>query len=238
MPFVYRYKDMLSDTYKYIGIVKANGVPSLQRRIMEHERDAWFTTSKWYIDYMTTANVAEAEAIESHLISLYHAEFNKAKANWGTCSFIDIDDTLFVPFSTIDPREKFRKEIHKLQGRIETLKRMEKEAQEQWINTTIIQSRTISILATDIADYMQMQANRLWDFSIGVNPKSQINWTYLALQWEKSKAAFEHAVRQITIERYCTSSKMYKEDKKTEEEVKRARAFPPLNLGEKETPEC
>lgn len=236
MPFVYRYKDMLSERYKYIGIVKANGVPSLQRRIMQHERDAWFTTSKWYIDYMTTANVTEAEAIESHLISLYHAEFNKAKANWGTCSFLEIDDTLFVPFWTIDPREKFRKEIHKLQGRIETLKRMEKEAQEKLVNTTIIQSRTISILATDIADYMQMQANRFWDFAFGANPTSEKNWTYLALQHENSKADFEQAVRQITIERYCTSSKWYKVAQENAEKGKRA--FPPLNLGEKETPEC
>lgn len=127
MPFVYRYKDMLSERYKYIGIVKADGVPSLEARIKQHENDDWFTTSKWYIDYMTTANVAEAEAIESHLISLYHAEFNKAKANWGTCSFIDIDDTLFVPFATIDPREKYQNQINKLKARIEILKLLEEE---------------------------------------------------------------------------------------------------------------
>ena len=131
MPFVYRYKDMLSERYKYIGIVKADGVPSLEARIKQHENDDWFTTSKWYIDYMTTANVAEAEAIESHLISLYHAEFNKAKANWGTCSFIDIDDTLFVPFAMIDPKEKYQNQINKLKARIETLKSLERERKKK-----------------------------------------------------------------------------------------------------------
>lgn len=88
--YVYRYIDKKDGIVKYYGIVYGERRTLLQR-LKEHERDEeWCRNGSWIIEYIEVRNRTEAEAYESHYIASdkTYNYFNKAKANWGECSFI------------------------------------------------------------------------------------------------------------------------------------------------------
>lgn len=87
--FVYRYIDIATEIIKYVGIVCKK--KDIGDRVAEHRRDdAWFTQCEWRIEYIEVENQSVAEAIESHLISLWRTDkwFNQMKAGWGVNPYL------------------------------------------------------------------------------------------------------------------------------------------------------
>lgn len=87
MPYVYRYVDKKDGEVKYIGIINADS--NFPQRFKQHEHDGWNNKSKWRIEYIELNSRTDAEALEAHFIWFYSTgkHFNKAKINWGACSF-------------------------------------------------------------------------------------------------------------------------------------------------------
>lgn len=91
MAAIYRYVDINDKVIKYVGIVFGN-TRTLERRIKEHEKDWWYPKGVWKVEYITEEidSRSEAEAFESHYISLFHTEmyYNRSKAGWGINKFL------------------------------------------------------------------------------------------------------------------------------------------------------
>lgn len=90
MYYVYKYTAKETNIVKYVGIAN---IP--ERRIKEHFKfDSWSTSESFIIEYFKVSTRSEAEAWESHLISLYNTGkyYNKSKKNWGIiASFVKIN---------------------------------------------------------------------------------------------------------------------------------------------------
>lgn len=88
---VYRYIDTNTEIIKYIGI--SRDINTFNQRVQAHKRDNWFKNSNWRIEYLEVDNQSVAEAIESHLISLYHTDhwFNTAKSDWGINPYLPVE---------------------------------------------------------------------------------------------------------------------------------------------------
>lgn len=101
-PCVYRYIDADDGIVKYVGIVYKN---SLDKRIQDHYyTDDWCFGKRWTIEYFECDTRSEAEAFESHLISLYGSDkyYNKAKSNWGINRFLPDVEKLWKVAETSD----------------------------------------------------------------------------------------------------------------------------------------
>ena len=79
MSFVYRYKNA-ADEVLYIGKTK-----DLIARHSAHKSDPWFT-SELKLDYIDDLTPAEADILETYLISIEEPKHNKAK-RWGSVNF-------------------------------------------------------------------------------------------------------------------------------------------------------
>ena len=80
---VYRYTDVEEEIIKYVGIVKKG---KLAGRLANHEHDdEWCKNKGWFIEFFECDTISEAEAFESHLISLYGTDkyYNIQKRGWG-----------------------------------------------------------------------------------------------------------------------------------------------------------
>lgn len=96
-PCVYRYIDTSDNKIKYVGIVYKR---NLAKRLQDHMyQDDWCRKSNWIIEYFECENKSEAEAFESHLISLYGSNnyFNKSKSNWGINRFLPDVESWWKP---------------------------------------------------------------------------------------------------------------------------------------------
>ena len=51
MGYVYRYIDKKDNIIKYVGIVWGE-TRTLERRLQEHTKDNWFSSSEWRIEYI------------------------------------------------------------------------------------------------------------------------------------------------------------------------------------------
>ena len=81
MYYVYKYTAKETNIVKYVGITN---IP--ERRINEHFKfDSWSTSESFIIEYFKVSTRSEAEAWESHLISLYNTGkyYNKSKKKLG-----------------------------------------------------------------------------------------------------------------------------------------------------------
>lgn len=110
MNYVYRYIDTKDNIVKYIGIVCRDGRNALEKRIYEHKMsDSWCQGKSWRVEYITVATKNDANALESHFISLYetHRWFNQKKIDQGILSYYK-EDTKWITFIdnlTIEQRE-------------------------------------------------------------------------------------------------------------------------------------
>lgn len=84
---VYRYTNINNGKIEYVGIVTYGSLPN---RHKTHCREEWYKNGTFLFEYIEVATKSEAEAIESHLISLYDSEFlhNKSKVGWGLNSYL------------------------------------------------------------------------------------------------------------------------------------------------------
>jgi hypothetical protein len=98
---VYRYIDMSDGTIKYVGIV-CNG--TVANRHKAHSKEEWYVDGQYLVEYIVVNNRSEAEAIESHLISLYGTDqyYNKAKTGWGINALLPTEFDWKPVITTID----------------------------------------------------------------------------------------------------------------------------------------
>lgn len=117
MPYVYRYKDLYDEKFKYIGIVKDDSHNSLVRRIKQHRKDDWFKNSEYVVDYIKVPSRTDAEAIESSLIGKYetYKYYNKAKATWGESTLFSVDDNKWKKYGIESLQAIYRKGIESLE---------------------------------------------------------------------------------------------------------------------------
>lgn len=99
--YVYRYRDNTDGIIKYVGIVYGE-TRTLEERLREHlQLDAWCNLN-FTIEYITEDinTRSEAEAFESHYISLYGTDkyFNSMKIGWGTNKYLPDREKDFVVF--------------------------------------------------------------------------------------------------------------------------------------------
>ncbi|SCX78670.1 hypothetical protein [Ruminococcus sp. YE282] len=89
--FVYRYYNIMTDQFEYVGVNFGNTINELMRRVYNHNyQDDWCKNGFYRIDYIEVINKSEAYALESHLISLYETFLrqNKDKSNYGINSLL------------------------------------------------------------------------------------------------------------------------------------------------------
>lgn len=80
MQKLYVYKDKSNGIIKYVGRTK-----NLKQRIAQHSNEEKFKGFDWEISYIECSSISQADALESHFISLYHTDLwlNEAKSGWG-----------------------------------------------------------------------------------------------------------------------------------------------------------
>lgn len=100
---VYRYVDLQDFRVKYVGIVYDSD--RIKRRIEEHVKD--FDARKTYrVDVLDLeCSKIDLEYLEAHFISLYNAEYNKRKRNYGVSVFIPNLEALWKPFAIVGRSE-------------------------------------------------------------------------------------------------------------------------------------
>lgn len=114
VPYVYRYVDKKDGEVKYIGII--NNDSNFPQRFNQHINDEWNDKGEWSIEYIEVNSRTDAEALEAHFIWFYGTGeyFNKAKTNWGACSFVpDPDEYEWVEYSgeIIQKKKKTKKRM-------------------------------------------------------------------------------------------------------------------------------
>ena len=94
---VYRYVDVENNKIVYVGIA---GKGTMKQRMHCHKSfDEWSEKHSMKIEYFECDNKSEAEAFESHLISLYGTDkyYNKYKSGWGINRYLpDVEDKWMV----------------------------------------------------------------------------------------------------------------------------------------------
>jgi hypothetical protein len=139
---------------KYVGIVIKGTLPNRHR---QHTREEWYKNGRYVCECIEVDNKSEAEAIESHLISLYETDkyYNKSKAGWGINKYLpveydwkianvndetieDIVESLYIHSDWILRDSKTNKEISNIMlnfaERITEAQKRQKNI-EEWINS-------------------------------------------------------------------------------------------------------
>lgn len=107
---VYRYVDLQDFSVKYVGIVYDSD--RIKRRIEEHIKD--FDERKTYrVDILDLeCERIDLEYLEAHFISLYNAEYNKRKRNYGVSVFIPNLEALWKPFAIVERRKNYGRKTY------------------------------------------------------------------------------------------------------------------------------
>lgn len=198
MATIYRYIDLNDDVIKYIGIVFGN-TRTLAKRVKEHQKDWWYPNGVWRIEYITEMidSRSEAEAFESHYISLYNTDkyYNKAKAGWGVNKYLPDRTNDFVEYipgveimDDIKQAKRKLKDIesqyHVAVARLNDLKDRiadsEKRLMELQNNITICEQQTGKTVCADkIYSAIDAKADVYKRFTCGITTKSSIE------KWER-----------------------------------------------------
>ena len=85
---VYRFIDETDNIIKYVGITRRDRI--YDRMSLHKLYDSWKDLGIWRIEYFECENKSEAEAFESHLITLYGTDkyFNTMKVGWGLNQYL------------------------------------------------------------------------------------------------------------------------------------------------------
>lgn len=198
MAAIYRYVDINDGVIKYVGIVFGN-TRTLERRIKEHEKDWWYPKGVWKIEYITEEidSRSEAEAFESHYISLFHTEmyYNRAKAGWGvnkylpdrTNDFIEyipgmkiLDDIELSKHKLRDVESQYNIAMAKLISLKDDIIDSERQLQSLQGSIKICEQRSgKSVCASEIYAAIDEQFDRYKRNTYGITTKSSIE------KWER-----------------------------------------------------
>lgn len=220
MGYVYRYIDKKDNIIKYVGIVWGE-TRTLERRLQEHTKDNWFSSSEWRIEYICEDidTRSEAESFESHYISLYKTDqyYNIAKSGWGINKYLpnrERDFVLYKPEEHIS--QKMRKEIamltaekEKLENEINNLhfSKDRISAQIDKLKETLCEteyaicnSKNVSISIKEIFDALDKQAAIYDELTYGISTKSKIEkWKYLYSGVLRAKDCIEELMLKHNI---------------------------------------
>ena len=110
--YVYRYLNINTKEYDYIGITK-----NLSQRLYQHRLEDKFNNS-YKIEYFKVNTKADAEIWEGHLIAKYetYKRLNVAKASWGLCSYLPNDEDMWKEY-LYKPKDKNKNSTQKNKNR-------------------------------------------------------------------------------------------------------------------------
>lgn len=220
MPFVYRYKDIFDDRYKYIGIVKGDTHAKLKRRIEQHRREEWFKRSEYYVDYMETKTICDAEAIEGSLIGKYETYkfYNKAKRNWGESSLFTISDDVWNEYGIESKQQLYRKTISALEKQVSDLIKVKAQVEKEVMEKRILEHtfikddlHTISFSAIESNLLEKIKLYDGWSLDCATKTSAD-KWAYRSNRLRSAIFILRDQILEMLVYSY---SKEYQEDSKT-----------------------
>lgn len=194
MGYVYRYKDLVDNIIKYVGIVWS-GKRTLNQRLYEHQQnDEWCFKRRWKIEYLESeiTTRTDAEYFESHYISLYETDkyFNVKKSGWGISSFLPNRENEWKEVVMIN--EELRKQKF-------LLNKIEKETEREILKyekvkvelAKLLSSKSINLYSSgekinieiqDIIEVIEKEAIKYRQFTYDIATKSSIEkWNNLSI---------------------------------------------------------
>lgn len=93
MAFVYKYVDS-ADRAIYVGKVNGPAMDNLYSRHLAHMRDNWYKPNSPKCFYCFVPSPADADVLETILISVLCPPENISKTTWGESSFASVVDSL------------------------------------------------------------------------------------------------------------------------------------------------
>lgn len=98
MGAVYRYKNINTSKFEYIGLVKDR---PLYERILEHAKMEGWKNDKYAVDYIECSTRTDVEYLEANFIAKYNTKdfYNIKKTNMGKSNFINEDAIEWKPLS-------------------------------------------------------------------------------------------------------------------------------------------
>lgn len=216
MPYVYRYRDMIDEKYKYIGIVKQDGMERLQRRIKQHRKDDWFKTADYYVDYVQVDSLCDAESLEGHFIATYetYKYYNIAKARWGKSSLYSSVDLTWREYGIESAHAIYEEQSKKLSARVNKLidKKQEVEIElKKMAPYTVVDYDNVAHISFDvIREDLFEKINLYEDWASNSETKtSRHKWAYRANKLRSAVYIMESAIFDRVSYPY---SKEYQED--------------------------
>lgn len=115
MAYVYRYIDPDDRKIKYVGIVWGEN-RTLYNRVKEHEKEKWHEDKRWIIEYIAEGidNKSEADAFESHYVSLYNPCYNISKVGWGINKYLPDRENDWIIYKPEDFKTKTISRVKKV----------------------------------------------------------------------------------------------------------------------------
>ena len=115
--YIYRYVDVLSNDITYVGIVYPGH--SLRARLQKEWKSfEWLKDSVYKVEYQVLTDISQTDlqAMEAHLINMYHSRYNTQKRTWGKSSYLTIDESKWEEYDyhSFDEIEQLRAEIARL----------------------------------------------------------------------------------------------------------------------------
>lgn len=120
--YVYRYVDIFSGDIAYVGIVYPGH--SLRARLQKEWKSfEWLTDSVYKLEYQIFNDISQTDlqAIEAHLINIYHTPYNIQKRSWGESAYITIDEANWEEYEyhSFNEIEQMRNKIIELQAKLQ-----------------------------------------------------------------------------------------------------------------------
>lgn len=214
MPYVYRYKDLFDERYKYIGIVKGDTYNALVRRIKQHRKDDWFKNSEFFVDYIDVPTRSDAEAIESSLIGKYetYRYYNKAKASWGEATLFSIDDKKWMEYGIESLQIMYKKSIASMEEQFIKLLNKNKELnnRNKILENFLLKSGMETVSFVAIKSSLIEKANLYDSYSIDCNTRTSADkWAYRS---NRLRSAIGILESELLEHCYYGYSKEYRED--------------------------
>ena len=113
MAFVYMYTSIQGNP-QYIGKVSGDDFCCLEQRIKQHVSDFEGKQRNWTVWYVELPSAADADSLETILISREAPPYNKAKRQWGRSQYfanIAPDWKLYIPSPTGKNKNQIRNKI-------------------------------------------------------------------------------------------------------------------------------
>ena len=105
MALVYMYTSQ-SGKPQYIGKVSGHSFSSLEQRIIQHKAEFGSEADFWAVWYVEVPSAADADALETILISQKHPPYNSAKTSWGDSEYFHNIHPTWIAYEPVIRRSR------------------------------------------------------------------------------------------------------------------------------------